>query len=400
MRITCGVMSISNNISLYLLTYPLSLFSRWLPKDYRIWIFGSWGGTQYNDNSKYLFRYVNQHCPDVRAVWLTRSKETLSIIRLEGYECYLMYSLHGIAATIRARIAILSRAKAEDLPIYISPYSTNIVQLWHGTPLKKLGRDKKSCTTNDKSRIATSLRKLVRRLLLPQSNNNYSVFIASSNEVGALLESAYGHWMKPGAIKITGYPRNDSLHGKLSTDITKRGIYVPTFRDWDRSGEKLFNSYGFDANKLDDTLGKVHVKLDMKLHPETVLPEHVSDAFNKSKNISFVEYSDIYEHLGEYDFIITDYSSIYFDYLVLDRPIIFAPFDHDQYVSGRGLYFKYNDVTPGIKAYSWNDVLEAIENVVNGCDDYKEQREKINIRFNTYRDANSCQRLVNIIRTL
>ena len=393
-------MTISNNALLYLFTYPLSLFSRWIPKDDRIWIFGSWNGTQYNDNSKYLFRYANKHCPDIRAVWLTRSKDTLKTIRNEGYECHMMYSWHGVIVAIRAHSAILSRAKAEDLPIYISPYSTNIVQLWHGTPLKKLGRDKKICSADDKGSILVSINKLIRRLLFPQSNNNYSVFIASSEEVGGLLESAYGHWMKPGAIKITGYPRNDTLHGRLSVDDAKRGIYVPTFRDWDRNGETLFNSYGFDAEKLDLILSKFHTKLDMKLHPETVLPEQVSLSFNKSKNISFVQYTDIYEHLGEYDFIITDYSSIYFDFLTLNRPVIFAPFDHDQYVSGRGLYFNYHDVTPGIKAFSWDDVLSAIEEIVDGSDDYKQQRESINIRFNTYRDANNCQRVVDEIKLL
>jgi len=393
-------MSSYKNTFLYLSTYPLSILSRIFPKDRGVWLFGSWSGTQYNDNSKYLFRYVNKYCPGVRAVWLTRSKDTLITIRNEGHECHLMYSPAGILATLRAYVAIISRAKAEDLPIYISPYTTKIVQLWHGTPLKKLGIDKENSTINNKNGTATLLAKLIRRVFFPQSNNNYSIFIASSKETGRLLESAYGHWMKPDAIKITGYPRNDALHGKFSAGVTKRGIYLPTFRDWDRNGETLFNSYGFDAKKMDVALSKMDVKLDMKLHPETALPEHVLSVLNNSQSITFVNYSDIYEHLGKYDFIITDYSSIYFDYLILDRPIIFAPFDLKQYVSGRGLYFNYHDVTPGIKAYSWDDVLEEIEVVVGSVDDFKGQREKINSRFNTYCDANSCQRVVDEIRKL
>lgn len=387
-------MSNFKNIEQYILTYPLSLLSRWIPKNKKIWLFGSWSGTQYNDNSKYLFRYVNAHCSDVRAVWVTRSKDSLKRIKKEGYECYLMYSLSGAILTIRASVAIISRAKAEDLPIYISPYATKIVQLWHGTPLKKLGRDKKNNAASSSNVFLLSAKEIIRRLFFPQSNNNYSIFISSSKEVEVLFTSAYGNWMKPDAIKITGYPRNDELHKKLAEKKYKKGIYLPTFRDWDRNGEQLFKSYGFDAKKLNTKLDELGVMLDLKLHPETVLPESVKNDLSSSDNISFATFTDIYEYLGEYDFIITDYSSIYFDFLVLDRPIIFAPFDLEQYVSERGLYFNYHDVTPGIKAYSWGEVLDAVDTVVNAPDNFKEARRAVNVRVNTFNDANNCQRVV------
>ncbi len=393
-------MSNYKNIEQYILTYPLSLLSRWVPKSKRIWLFGSWSGTQYNDNSKYLFRHVNEHCSDVRAVWITRSKDCLRGIKKEGYECYLMYSLSGIIFTLRASVAIISRAKAEDLPIYISPYATKIIQLWHGTPLKKLGRDKKNNAPSSKNIFFLSAKKIIRRFFLPQSNNNYSIFISSSAEVGELLTSAYGNWMKPGAIKVTGYPRNDELHKTLTEKKYKKGIYLPTFRDWDRNGEQLFKDYGFDAKKLNTKLGELGVLLDLKLHPETVLPENVKNDLSSADNISFVTFTDIYEHLGEYDFIITDYSSIYFDFLVLDRPIIFAPFDLEQYVSGRGLYFNYHEVTPGIKAYSWGEVVDAVDTVVNGLDEFKEARKGVNARVNAFNDANNCLRVVAEIQKI
>lgn len=392
-------MSSSKNILLYIATYPLSLLSRWLPKNKYVWLFGSWNGTQYNDNSKYLFKYVNINYPEIRAIWLTRSKDTLDKVKQDGYECYLMYSFCGILVTLRAYIAVISRAKAEDLPIYISPYSTKIVQLWHGTPLKKLGRDKTGSSNNSRT-ILLSFKSIIRRVLFPQSNNNYSIFLASSVEVGELLDSAYGHWMKRDAIKVTGYPRNDELYGKLVRSDSIKGIYLPTFRDWDRQGGKLFNDYGFNAKKLSAEFRKLDVTLDMKLHPETVLPEDIMNDLDQSDNISFVGYTDIYEHLGKYDFIITDYSSIYFDYLILDRPVIFAPFDLDKYKSGRGMYFNYHEVTPGIKAYSWPEVLDAIAVLVESGDDFKEQRKVVNTRINLFIDNNNCNRVVTEIKQL
>ena len=392
-------MSAYKNIGEYIWTYPLSLFSRWMPKNKNIWLFGSWSGVQYNDNSKYLFRYVNKQCPGIRAVWVTKSKNTLNIIKGEGYECYLMYSLSGVILTLKASVAIISRAKAEDLPIYISPYTTKIVQLWHGTPLKKLGRDKNIGSQIDDS-FVNHVKKIIRRLLLPQSNNNYSIFISASEEVGLLLASAYGHWMKVGAIKTTGYPRNDELHKKITKGINKKGIYLPTFRDWDKSGERLFNEYGFDAKKLNCVLADLGVMLDLKLHPETNLPENILNDLSEASNISFLTVSDIYECLGEYDFIITDYSSIYFDFLILDRPIIFAPFDLDQYIAGRGLYFDYDEVTPGIKSYSWDEIINAIKLIMEGADKFKAQRAEVNARINAFDDNKSCQRVTEEIKKL
>ena len=100
------------------------------------------------------------------------------------------------------------------------------------------------------------------------------------------------------------------------------------------------------------------------------------------------------------DFLITDYSSIFFDYLLLDKPIIFAPFDQEDYLKNdREFYYNYELVTPGIKAKDWDEVLERVKNLIY-CDNYtyNEERAFIKKMFHTFSDGNSSERVFQAIK--
>lgn len=395
-------MNLNRNLYKYIVIYPLFLLSHYLPKNAGVWIFGSWGGVQFNDNSKYLFQHVNQYCPDIRAVWLTKSSKTKDLLRAAGYECHSMYSVHGIMATLRAGAAFLSRAKAEDLPIFLSPRKTRIVQLWHGTPLKKLGRDSEANRGNREGH-AVKIREWIRKHLLPQSGNPCSAFIVSSPEVGGIIESAYGDTIVNGSIQVTGYPRNDALFdikNEVTKDRLRRGIYLPTFRDGARDASNLFQKYGFDLDGVEQHFAKNNIELHIKLHPESVLPDMFRRRLLSGANVRLVEFGDIYAELGRYEFLITDYSSVFFDYLLLDRPIIFAPFDLNEYLAMRGLYFGYDEITPGIRARNWEEVVQAIDLSLADPKEFSDMRRAVNKRVNAQCDNRNCQRVVTMTRRL
>ena len=92
--------------------------------------------------------------------------------------------------------------------------------------------------------------------------------------------------------------------------------------------------------------------------------------------------------------LITDYSGIFFDYLLLDRPIVFAPFDLKEYLkTNRAFYFDYEKITPGPKANNWQEIIIMIDKVLNGLDSYKKTRQDVNKTFHQYIDGNSSQRV-------
>jgi CDP-glycerol glycerophosphotransferase (TagB/SpsB family) len=103
---------------------------------------------------------------------------------------------------------------------------------------------------------------------------------------------------------------------------------------------------------------------------------------------------DIYSVVPDYDILITDYSSIFFDYLLSDNPIIFAPFDYEKYITkDRELYYDYDEVTPGPKCKNWEEVLEWIVKFKENPNLFKKEREEVKNRFHKYHDGKNCERV-------
>ena len=111
-----------------------------IPKHSRLWVFGSGHGKSFTDNSKHLFLYMQrQHRDDYRCVWLTRDRSTCEALSTLGYEVYDMHSWRGCWLSLRAGVAVASYGYAKDLNAFAITKRTKLIQLWHGTPLKKLG---------------------------------------------------------------------------------------------------------------------------------------------------------------------------------------------------------------------------------------------------------------------
>ena len=200
-------------------------------------------------------------------------------------------------------------------------------------------------------------------------------------------------------VHITGQPRNDVLldsdYKRLVDDKKKVILYMPTWRQ--QSFNYFDKKFGFDLQKIDAQLERGNAILIVKLHFHMV---GGYEKIFKTKNIIFLNnISDIYPYLSSVDILLTDYSSIYFDFLLLDKPIIFMPFEKDRYVKEvGGFYFDYDDVTPGYKAQDWNDVFKEVQKIFNGKDTWKSSRKKVNKEFNLYQDSNSSKRVYSLIK--
>jgi CDP-glycerol glycerophosphotransferase (TagB/SpsB family) len=373
-----------------------------LPKDKSLWVFGAWYGDIYADNSKYLFEYVNRNHHTIRAVWLTKNRAAYDLVKSRGYEVHFVNSIRGLLLRMFSGVWVISAGIFD-----VNSYRTwrigrvKIAQLWHGTPLKKGGFD-------DPHDINVSQGTgIAQPHVLPFNKRVYDLYIAPSEEVRSKIASAFR--VSPKMVKMTGYPRTDALFARDNpkvpiTDSVRRlketytlGIYLPTHRqEGDTSLTFLLN----DLKSVNSRLTELHVILLVKLHfyhlgQLPLLDRSLSNVlFVKDEDID----QDIYTILSETDFLITDYSSIYFDYLLLNKPIIFAPFDIDSYTaSDRQLYYDYFDVTPGPKARNWNEVIQCIEAVVRKRDEYEEQRLKVDSIFNAYHDGNSSERVFRAI---
>jgi len=262
---------ILKKLLIYTAMSPFYWLSYIIPKDKNLWIFGAWFGDRYADNSKYLFEYVNKYHPEIKAIWLTRNQDTYKLVKKKGYRVYKTYSLKGVYYSLRAKVGIVSTG-LNDINMYLTG-NMQIIQLWHGTPLKKIMFDDKITF-----RRPNILRKLL-FLIFPFLKRNlyYSdaLLIATSEEVQKKISSAFK--VPLDRVKITGYPRNDSFFQNYQENLEflkkllyfkSQGkilaIYMPTHR---KEGKMDISRILFSNLKLiDKKLQMLNCILLVKLH--------------------------------------------------------------------------------------------------------------------------------------
>ncbi len=176
---------------------------------------------------------------------------------------------------------------------------------------------------------------------------------------------------------------------------------MPTHR---KEGKVNFSKFLInELQTINNNMIKMNAIFLIKLHFY-----HQKDIDNQQQqfsNIIFIKdydiQQDIYSVLAFTDLLITDYSSIFFDYLFTQKPILFFPFDKKDYVTtDRELYFEYDNIIPGPQVLNWKEMYSVIETIFHGKDDYINKRKEIHDKFNKYQDGKNCERLTNYIKNL
>src|SRR5690554_6484305 len=123
-------------IFIYIYNLFLGCISLLIPKSKNIWIFGSWFGKSYSDNSRWLFEYLNKNHPEIRIIWLTNNDDVLSLLKKSDLEVYKIYSIRSIYFSMKARYVCVSQGVLSDTMPFLSMSGSKLIQLWHDTPIK------------------------------------------------------------------------------------------------------------------------------------------------------------------------------------------------------------------------------------------------------------------------
>jgi CDP-glycerol glycerophosphotransferase (TagB/SpsB family) len=397
------------------LSFLLRPFVKLVPKDDQLWVFGAGSGKLFMDNSKYLFLHVRANHPEIRAIWLSKSNDVVKMLAILRHEAYLTHSLHGIWFSLRAGCAIMSQGSLDIDQITVT--GAKNIQLWHGIPLKRVMKDDKLSHKHTplKTSNALVLSVLSRgRHYAKLADRSPDRIISCSEEDRQTLCSAFG--VPRAQVVVTGSPRNDALFRKNAgsshdaayiRNLKSRFgykhliVYLPTFRDSRIGSSELFTRFGFSVEEVEKTLYELNALLIIKSHYfDPALSEFSNIQLSRIIIVKGTDIADIYPILSETDILITDYSSVYFDFLLLDRPIIFTPFDLKEYIANdRELYYDYDEVTPGPKAKDWPEVLTILKQILEK-DIWKDQRVAVCNRFHQYVDGNSSERVYQLIKSL
>jgi len=170
----------------------------------------------------------------------------------------------------------------------------------------------------------------------------------------------------------------------------KTCLYSPTFR---KGLDDPFKT-AVNLDRLSSYAKKINLLVVLKLQPFM----HAKYRINEYPNLlEYPPLCDVYPLIPLIDLLITDYSSIFFDFLLLDRPILFFPYDLEQYLKhDRGMYFNYYEMTPGDKCLEYNELESALERIIlNGCrDEYSDMRRMIRSLAHDHIDSRAHRRLI------
>ncbi|EFD6892484.1 TPA: CDP-glycerol glycerophosphotransferase family protein [Escherichia coli] len=324
----------------------------------KLWVFGGWYGQRISDNPKYLLQYVNKyHAKNIRAVWIYKNANVKAEALKLGIEAYHYKSIKGKLIQLRAGLVLFTHTIHTDLNSKCISWNTKRIQMWHGIPLKKIGFDDNFTA----SKLKKS--KLYRFTL----NDINSYVLSSGNAVSKIFQSAFDESL--GKMAETGFPRNDVFFNKQHQKISGKYnvLYMPTLRaGYGATFNLLDKRYDFQFEEIDSFLKEHDITLTLRIHPANNPDAKMVELIAASDSIKMSSSDDVYDEIGMYDCLITDYSSIMFDFALSHKPIIFAAFDIKDYLrDDRGMYFNYEDIASNNIAFSWQDVMFSLKENIN-----------------------------------
>ena len=214
-------------------------------------------------------------------------------------------------------------------------------------------------------------------------------------------------------VLVCGETSTDVMFHKYNTydlgDFKKIIFWAPTFRQsdyfgYDDSSEELLPLFvESEYEQLNDVLKKYNFKLIVKLHPGQDLRGYSKLFYSNLYIYSDLEFKktgmDIYHLMPQVDFLLADYSSVYLQYLLLDKPMAFVVPDMEEYAQKRGFIFENPlDFMPGQIIKTKEQFWKCLEDVNNEVDYYSQKRKEVRDKVYTYQDGKNCERVIKIAK--
>lgn len=341
-----------------------------IPRNKKIVVFGAWLGEKYADNTKALFECANKR-KNIRAIWISKNRDVVEEVRKLGYEAYYYTSFKGIAVQLRAKYVFVTNGISDVNHAFLG--RAIFINLWHGVPLKRIGYD------DTYARNWDSLPRKIRDFIVGVALGREYV-VATSETIANIYESAFRRPKEK--ILCLGQSRNDVFfrpRKKQWFEGKRIILYAPTHRK--EGKEKMALSKLFDLAKWNAFCETYDYYFVIKKH-----------FYHKGEQENLEQYARILDVTGqtfdtqlllmETDILITDYSSIYIDYMLLNRPILFYAYDYETYLKeDRQMYFDYESVTPGAIATTDHELLKELEYCIVNRNYHMEKRQDILEKF-------------------
>lgn len=350
-------------------------------------VFESHMGRQYGDSPRAIYEEARRRGLRLRCYWSYASSpegfpEDARLVR--------RWSWSYLTALARAEYWVDNQGFPQKVG---KPRRTTYIQTWHGSAYKRMGADE----------ARVKMLNAAARRRLQQAVDRFDHFLVRGEHDVRTLGRAY---RLPGEkLMRVGYPRNDRLAGGAApdaelaaqlglTDGRQVVLYAPTFRG-DAGGKARKAQLLLDVERFAERFADEKVLLVRSHYLERVtLPGTVrGDVVDVSGR------HDVTAVLGLADVLVTDYSSVMFDYVLLDRPMVFYTPDLREYTTQRGSYFDLREHAPGPLAETEDDLFRVLADIApapgSAPDDYAAARRRFAAEFGGYDTGGAAAAVVD-----
>lgn len=358
------------------------------------WVFGADYGHSYREGSKYLLEYMIKNHPDYTCTFITQNSEVYNYLRKKSIPCEMNYSSRGIRIIAEAD-SVFTTQSMSDIHLAYPKKNRKFYYLLHGQS-QKICQNALKDTDWWKNLHKESIFQKVKHSITNFINegNKKSDFVAvTSDFLAPFTEMDFGHQFP---VKVLGMPRNDALFDKerMSKEKWIEGVdekfvilYMPTHRAYG-VGEVTPTPFA-NRPEILEWMQKNNVVLLMKNHPnmipkikETINNECIKDITKLGLDPQVCIYHS--------DVLVTDFSSVWMDYLLLRRPIIFYIYDNWEQ-DDAGVYYDIREDAPGHFCYSEDDFFNLVKAAKEKYDEMKPS-DRIVRKYHKYVDGDSCKR--------
>ncbi|MBT8036538.1 MAG: CDP-glycerol glycerophosphotransferase family protein [Verrucomicrobiae bacterium] len=370
-----------------------------IPRSRDIWVVGGNKGLRFADNSMYFYLYCLKNT-DKKMIWLTRSNSIVEEVRSKGGDAYINTSLMGLYYGFRAKWHVFDVSKG-DTKIFSSK-GANLFNLWHGYPLKDIRRLKAG---NPDGVNLKGWKHLVKTKLLGQRERSDCNYVLWQNEqyVQHALDSFD---VKPENIITANLPRNVVFEDgfdecyylsdaaaraseKLVSHKKNKQKIVGYFPTWRGNGYDLFMGVADreSIERLNEFCESQNIVVVTKWHTclykdyqhpcESSSAEDITSILTRMSNIEVFGFElDLNSILPKCDLMISDYSGAIFDYLLINKPLIFMAYDLENYTKEWGILFDYESFVPGDIVKNLDDLQQCLVHYVADPENFSSRYEK------------------------
>ena len=366
---------IGGRILWLLLLWPIVSF---FPRDRKKIVFGAWSGNQFADNPRYFLRYVLQLNRGYKCYWFGKEHLRKNIESVPGVTFVRKDSLLSIWHILTAKWIVSNICVDVDVTTFPTFGKIKFLSFWHGTIIKGPAFGDRNAKLE-----GSILRRIAMRFFTPEFNiacPRYAYASFSNEDMRYSMQRELPWGFKPEMSIAAGTPRIDYLIQNrqdsnelqrvrekcakiLAIPLNKRWyLYAPTFR------KGLAVTYSFldckDRARLDEILKRDNAIIIEKQHPQIIEARNIGDSISETLHVVSRDQArelEMQELLLACDRLITDYSSSFFDFEAIKRPVIHFAYDYDAYSSDkRGVLYSLYDVAAGPIVKTEEELISAI----------------------------------------